>query len=213
MPSPGYIPGPLVIPDTLQVRLLWILPNGKASTNVLHATSLGIFGLAEINAVFGDVKLDARTTTYLAFLAATTALQAMDIRDLRAANFPLIQSDTPAAAGTGIGNALPEEVSLVVTERTALAGRAHRGRVYLTGFDDSAIDAAGHAVAGLTAAALGFVQAVSDAMAANGLVLSIGHRGHAAYVNAAGNPVPAEAAGSDPVETLVVLDNIFDSQR
>src|SRR5205085_11714723 len=122
--------------------------------------------------------------------------QFIDIRDIREPFHAMYQSANDARPGTGTGNALPEEVALVVSLRTHQTGRAHRGRVYLTGFDDSALDANGHAVPDLTANARTFVENVQDAMAASLLELAIGHRGHAEYVNHLGATVPAEAAGT-----------------
>jgi hypothetical protein len=215
MPTPGYVPGPLVIPLTVQLRLNWVLPNSRTATNVLHAIVDPTFVLTQVivDNVFDDISSDATTTTYMAFLAGTTALQFIDARDLRVAEQALIQSTGVAVSGGGSGMALPEEVALVCTLRSALAGRAHRGRVYLTGFDSSAIDADGHAVSGLTAAAQAWVAALSIRMEAQGLALGIGHRGHASYVNSRGDTVPAELAGTDLVTAAIVRDNVFDSQR
>jgi len=215
MSSPGYIAGPLVIPLTWQVRLAWILPNGRLATNVLHAIvpDGGTPGSDTCNAIFDDIAAATETTAYFAFLAATTALQFLDIRDLREPELALVQSTSAAVPGTGTLHALPEEVSLVCTLRSALAGRAHRGRIYLTGYDASAIDTAGHAVAGLTAAATAWVNMVKETFLGHGIAMGIGHRGHAEYVNAKGQTVAAEAPGTDLVTSALVQDNIFDSQR
>ncbi len=215
MSSPGYIPGPLIIPLTWQVRLVWTLPNGRQASNVLHAIVPDGSPPDEANAtaLFDDIAAATETTTYFAFLKTTTALQFIDIRDLRTESQALVQSTSAAVPGTGTGNALPEEVALVVSLRTALAGRAHRGRTYLTGFDDTALDANGHAVAGLTAAAADWMTALKDSMLGLGMTLGIGHRGHAEYVNPKGATIAAEAAGTDRVLTCVVRDNVFDSQR
>jgi hypothetical protein len=215
MVSPGYIPGPLVIPLTWQVRLAWILPNGRIATNVLHAIvpSGGDPDTDTCNALFDDIAAATETTAYFAFLAGTTALQFLDIRDLRVANMALVQSSSGAVPGTGTLHALPEEVALVVTLRSALAGRAHRGRVYLTGYDASAIDTAGHAVAGLTAGATDWMNMVRSTFLGHGISLGIGHRGHAEYVNAKGATIAAEEPGTDLVTSCIVQDNVFDSQR
>jgi hypothetical protein len=215
VPTPGYIAGPLVIPLTFQLRLIWQLANGKVATNVLHAIVADGTdpSVAMANTILGNLVADAATDTYLAFLTTTTALQFIDIRDIRTPAQAAFQSTGPAAPGTGVLHALPEEVALVCTLRTALAGRAHRGRVYLSGFDASGLTAEGHATPGLTAAAQAFVEQLALYMAGEGLALGVGHRGHAEYVNAVGNTVAAEAAGTDLVTQVVVRDNVFDSQR
>src|SRR5438445_13447642 len=94
MPTPGYIPGPLVIPLTFQVRLVWTLPNSKQATNVLHC----IVGdelnpsVALADSIFDAIIPDTVTPEYFAFLSGTTALQFLDIRDIPIANQPEVHS-------------------------------------------------------------------------------------------------------------------------
>lgn len=215
MSSPGYVNGPLVIPDTLQVRLLWTLANGRAATNVLHAIVAGEThtSLALANALFDEIAALAELTSYAGYLSADTNLTHVDVRDVRAEHLGLFESEGAPVPGTSGDSALPEEVAFVISLRTGLTGPAHRGRIYLTGIAANALDTAGHADAGFVAAALAFVQAVNGVFIANGLTLAVGHRGHASYTNRVGHTVEAEPAGSDPVLTIAARDNIFDSQR
>lgn len=215
MSSPGYHHGHLLIPNTLQIRLRWTLPNGKFAHNVLHGIVDGGLDNSVLlaNSIYDAIAGSGETTTYLDFLSSETSLDFVDIRDVRTENQTLYQSEGAALPGTGTGNALPEEVSLVVTLRSALAGPAHRGRVYLTGFDDSVLDVDGHCVSGCATAARNFVVAISGALLANGVALGIGHRGHDEYTNSAGNTVLAELPGTDLVTSILVRDNVFDSQR
>jgi hypothetical protein len=215
MPSPGYIPGPLVIPLTVQVRLVWSLPNGREATNVLHAINAGAVpvNVAMANAIFDFISTSASWGLYAAFLSSETSFVRVDVRDLTSAHLGVFESAGTPVVGTGVGNALPEEVSLVSTLRTGMTGPAHRGRVYWTGFDDSVLDANGHAVADLRTAINNLMAIVIAAFASVGLDLGVAHRGHADYVNARGNTVPAEAAGTDRVLQTDVRDLVFDSQR
>jgi hypothetical protein len=49
----------------------------------------------------------------------------------------LYEGNVPSPlAGSGSGDALPPQCALVVTLKTALAGRRHRGRVYVTGWGE-----------------------------------------------------------------------------
>lgn len=215
MTSPGYKAGPLVIPFTFQVRLIWALANGRQSTNVLHCIVADGLSASTTLAtlVFDQIKADALTDTYLENINTAAALQRIDIRDIRTKSQSIFEAGGAAAPGTGGGNALPDEVALVVTLRTALAGPAHRGRVYLSGFDDSTLTAEGHATPGLTGAAQDWVGRVGGILSANGMALGVGHRGHDAYTNAKGNTVDAELPGTDLVTSVIVRDNVFDSQR
>jgi hypothetical protein len=215
MSSPGYIPGPLVIPATVQVRFHWFLPNSRVATNVMHAIVPDGFVPDTIacNTIMAAVGGWTDIDTYFDFLAPTTSLLRVDIRDIRERDQAIFEGDGAAIPGTGIANALPEEVALVVTLRTGLAGPAHRGRVYLCGYDSSALDADGHAVPGLTAAAKALVEQISTGMSDAGMSLGVGHRGHAEYINAKGATVLEELPGTDLVTQIRVRDNVFDSQR
>jgi hypothetical protein len=215
-PSPGYIPGPLVIPQCLEVRLKWTLPNDRLATNVLHAfldTGATIpTGLADT--LFAGISTSGAFTALAVYLSDATLFTSIDVKDLRVAGGTISESTGVAVAGTDTTNALPEEVALAVTLRTAFSGRAFRGRTYLAGFGTAAIDATGHAVTGLVTAAQGFMQDVSDQMFAAGTALVVAQRGHAAYTSPfTGNTVPAENAGVQFVTSISVRDNLFDSQR
>lgn len=215
MTSPGYIPGPLVIPLTFQIRLLWALPNGVLATNVLHAIVPDdlVNSQAVVDDLYNAIAAEGTTATYFAFLAPGTSLVGLDIRDLRTADQAAFQSGAAATVGTGILDALPESTALVVTLRSGLAGRAHRGRIYLTGYDASATTSTGRAAAAMATAALAWIDAIIGLMGARFMDLGIGHRGHAEYLNRHGVTVPAEAAGTDRVLSTTVRDLVFDSQR
>ncbi len=214
--SPGYIPGPLVIPQCVEVVLEWVLSNGKKTSNVLHAFN---FVPVAINAaladlIFTNILAQPEWTAYAGRLPTTTALQGVKLRDLNVALGPLVESTSAAGPGTGGTDPIPQGSALVVSLKSSTAGRTGRGRVYLSGFDISQLDAQGHAIAGLTADALAFVQMVAAQLLGQSLNLCIANRAHAAYVSpATGLMVPAAAAGTTIVDTVIVEDNVFDSQR
>jgi hypothetical protein len=88
--------------------------------------------------------------------------------------------------------------------------------VYLSGFAVDGVTTTGLATTGVHDAAQDFVQLVSDTINAGDpqWFMAIAHRGHAAYTSpATGDIVPAEAAGSDPVTSILALDTVYDSQR
>jgi len=216
--SPGYIPGPLVIPDTFELRLGWTQPNGKKTSNVLHFTATGsVFpSPATPQAIYDLIVGDAAWTAYAATLSIDCNFDTVEIKDLRTANQPFISSSVGVNPGTDASHALPEGLALVVSLGTALSGRAHRGRVYLSGFTVDSADTVGHAASGTVGAAQAFVQLISDTI--NGVdpfwLMGVAHRGHASYVSPfSGLTIPAEAAGTDPVTDITVKDNVFDSQR
>jgi hypothetical protein len=214
--DPGRIPGPQIIPNTVEVVLNWELPNGKVVHNVLHGRVAGGFsataGVAE--AIRAAITSGADWTGYAAQLNDGVSLLGVSLRDLRAANMPLVDSTGVAAAGTATGDALPPEVALVVTLRTAFAGRGFRGRVYLPGFDTASLDADGTATAGAISAARTFVQHVQTALTASGITLGIAQPARQAYTSPrTGAAIPARSATIVDVTNIVTRNDVFDSQR
>lgn len=214
--DPGRIPGPQIIPNTVEVVLNWELPNGKVVHNVLHGRVAGGFsataGVAE--AIRAAITSGGDWTGYAAQLNDGVSLLGVSLRDLRAANMPLVDSTGVAAAGTATGDALPSEVALVVTLRTAFAGRGFRGRVYLPGFDTASLDPDGTATAGAISAARTFVQHVQSALTASGITLGIAQPARQAYTSPrTGAAIPARSATIVDVTNIVTRNDVFDSQR
>lgn len=211
----GRIPGSVVIPNTVQVRLIWNLPNGKTVYNVLHGSVAGGFTptatIAE--SVFTAIKGAAGWTAFRARLNTGVSLAGVDLRDMRAANLPLVASTSAAAAGTGAGTALPPGDALVVTLRTANAGRAFRGRLFLPGFDTSALAAGGVAAAGTVTDSTSFVTAVQSAMSGQGITLAIAQPARAQYTGTTGATHAARSAAVAVVTTITTRNATFDHQR
>src|SRR5215216_2707941 len=82
-------------------------------------------------------------------------------------------------------SALPMNVSLTISFRTGLRGRSFRGRNYVVGL-----------VEGQTTGANQIDSATS-----------------AAFVDANGDPIPRAAGVTTPITSVLVVDNIVDSQR
>lgn len=212
----GRIPGALVIPAGIEVNLLWTCANGKTARNTLGGSVASGFSATAViaEAVRAAIVASGAWTAWAARLHSTVSFAGVELRDLRSANLPLVQSTGAAAPGTGAGLALPSQDALVVTLRTALAGRANRGRVYLVGFDSGTLVAAtGSASAGTLTDATSFITEVQTALGASGITLAIKHPARAAYTGKRGAAIPARSAGMVPVTEIVCRDAIFDSQR
>ncbi len=216
MSSPGYIPGPLVIPNVVQVKLVWILPNGKFASNVLHGhndipTAVDVI---MADGILSVLAADPLWTAYALSLSTLTALQRISVRNLDAPLLPEFESTGDALPGTNATHPLPEGVALCCTLKSAAAGKSGRGRVYLSGYGNDQVDTLGHATAGCTGASSDFVSAVSNAMFSVGLRLTIANRAHDSYTSpATGLLVPAQLAGDNVVTQILVENNLFDSQR
>lgn len=215
MPDPGRIPGPVVIPTGIQVRLIWTLPNGKTVYNVLHGIVGGGFTATSTvaEAVRAALTAAGGWTTLRPLLNTGVSFAGVDLRDLRSINQPIVQSTGAAIAGTGAGTALPPGDALTVTLRTATVGRNSRGRVYLPGFDSTAMASGGVAAAGTVTAATGFVTAVQTALSGQGITLALANPARAAYTGSTGAAHAARTAAMLTVTSIVTRNNIFDHQR
>lgn len=215
MSDPGRIAGFNAIPNCVQVRLIWTLPNTKTVYNVLHGQVAGGFTAtaAVADAIFTALKANAGWTAWKANVNSGVSLAGVDLRDVRGANFPVVASSTAAAPGTGAGTALPPGDALVVTLRTASAGRGFRGRVYLPGLDSTALAAGGVAAAGTMTNAKAFVDGVSTVLTASSITLCIGQAPRKAYTGSTGAAHADRAGLAVPVTSTVVRNNIIDHQR
>lgn len=215
MADPGRIPGPVVIPNCVAVYVTWTLPNSKTVYNVLHGSVTGGFSAtsAVAETIFTAIKGMAGWTSWKANVNSGVSLAAVSLRDMRALNMPIVSSSSGAAAGTGAGLALPPGDALVVTLRTANAGRSFRGRVYLPGLDSTALAAGGVAAAGTMTNAKAFVDGVTTQLTASGITLGIAQPHRAQYTSAKGTSHADRPAAIAPVTSTVVRNNIIDHQR
>jgi len=215
MPDDGRIPGPIVIPNAVQLRLLFTLPNTKVARCVFHASAAGGFSATSTvaEAIFAALKAAAGWTNWRTQLSSGVTFSGVELRDLRTPNQPIVTSTGAAAAGTGAGTALPPGDALTVTLRTAGAGRGFRGRVYLPGLDSSALAAGGVASATTVTNSAAFVTALQTAMASSGLTMAIAQPARQAYTGVTGVNYAARNAGLATVTSIVTRNNIIDHQR
>lgn len=215
MPDPGRIPGPVVIPNCVQVRLIWTLPNTKTVYNVMHGSVAGGFTATTViaQAIFAAILGAADWTNWRAQISSGVSLAGVDIRDLRTAFQPTLQSTGGPVAGTGAGTALPPGDAVVVTLRSAVVGQHGRGRVYLPGLDSTGLAAGGVASANTVTRAPLFVAAVQTAMAGQGITMAIANPARAGYTGTTGTVHAARTATLQPVTAIVCRNNVLDHQR
>jgi hypothetical protein len=213
--DPGHLGGPVVIPNCIQVVLNWTLSDNKQGHNVLYGSVSGSFTpTATIaDAILTGLTAGATWTALASQLHATSALASVTLRDVRSAQLPQVTSLGAAHAGTANVAQTPSEVAVVITERTALTGPANRGRIYIPGWDAGTVTAGNVLVATAVTALTNWAQVIPTVFTSQGLTLVIGQPARAAYTGTTGTLHPARAAKSQPVTSLVVRDNHFDSQR
>jgi hypothetical protein len=212
----GRIAGPTVIPNCIEVDLIWNLPSGKQVKNVLHAQVAAGFNAtaAVAQAIYASIIGSGSWTAYAAYLSNAGQLAAVALRDLRTANMPVVQSTGGATAGTSVSAALPPGVSLPITLRTASAGRGFRGRVYLPGLASNAVvTGTGAIVAATNTAAVNFVTAVQTALTASAATLSLAQPARQQYTGRTGRVIPARSNNVVNVTSIVARLTAFTSQR
>lgn len=212
----GRIAGPAIIPNAVEVDLTWNLASGKQVKNVLHGSVAGGFNstAAIAQAVYAAIIGSASWTAWAAFLSNQAQLANVQVRDMRTANLPWVLSTGGATPGTSVSAALPPGVSLVISERTAMAGRGYRGRVYLPGLASNAlVVGTGAASAAANTAAVNFMTAVQSALTASGITLAIANPARAQYTGRRGRVIPARPAGIVPVTSMVSRLTALTSQR
>jgi hypothetical protein len=213
--DPGHIGGPVVIPNGVKVILVWNLTNGKVGRNVLWANVPGGFAATASVAETVRAALVARSefTALLGFLALTVSLAGVHLQDARSAGNPEIASTGAATAGTGTGLALPDEVALALTLRTARVGTQFRGRLYQPGYAAVALAAGGVASTATVTALSNYGTALNAVIGANVGTWSIAQPARAAYTGRTGTQHPARAAALVPITSWICRDNHWDSQR
>jgi hypothetical protein len=213
--DPGAIGGPKICPFVAEIGILWNLASGKQGHNVLHGRYTGAFAgtVAQANSICTALTTGAPYTALATHLANTTAIAGVTIRDINSPNQALISSTVFGTAGTGAGNALPNEVALCITAHTALAGRANRGRIYIPGWNTASVDVTNVALPAVVTDLQNWANTIQNALNAQGYQMCIAQPARAAYTGSTGTPHPARPAGSTPVSSLFVRDNHWDSQR
>jgi hypothetical protein len=216
MPDGGRIPGQIVIPNAVEVDLLWNIVPTKQVKNVLHGQVAGGFTAtaAVAQAIYAAIIASGQWTSYKAFVNAGCQFAGVAIRDLRTAGMPLVQSTGAATPGTGAGLALPPGVSAVITLRTANAGRNFRGRAYLPGLDSTSLNAnTGNFSAAFQTAAQNFMTEVETALTASNITHAIANPARQQYTGKKNAVHPARAAAIVPVTSLLMRSLVPFSQR
>lgn len=208
------VAGPVVIPGCIQVNLFWTSSN-RRWRNVLHGnlTAAGPVNPILAETLFTAFKGGLTSSGWVGELHTNSALTGVGIKDLRQQFQVEYLSTSAPMAGQAAGIELPLNVALVVTLQTALAGRQNRGRTYLTGFTDGALNGPLQTGAVANTAATAFLQAIQSAMQANTIPMVVAQRALAAGTDKKGNPLPPRVAGVQPVVNITVVNPRVDSQR
>lgn len=215
--DPGIDPGKHPIPNCCDFQILWNLADGKTARNILcmsvGAGFLPTVALAE--QARAALVTGTNWSTYAGFLPTTVSLAAVNLRDRRAIDQPLVPSSGAVTPGTSASPAMPSEVAAVYTLRTNKVGPGNRGRVYLTGFATNAISPGDVMAPGLVTAIGAFAANIVNAMNGIGGTWAIRqpHRNGYTSPKPPFTVHPDRPAGVALVTASSVRDNHWDSQR
>lgn len=206
--------GFIVSPETIRVLLHWTL-HGRSQLNVLHGHYVTAGPLAPNIAqnIFNSVSATFASSGFASVLATTTSFVAVGVIDLRSADNPEILSTGAALPGTDVARALPDATSLVLTERTAKTGRAHRGRIYTMGWGSDNMQADGTCAAASADVAVSWFNSVNTAMTAQGAPLAIRSTAKPDRPAHGGGTLPAKLYEITPVTSISHRDLIWDTNR
>lgn len=195
------------INQAVAVRLIWQRAGVDHAVNVLHyQVGAGFNADQAAVGLLGDVIGAAFTSSgYAAQVTTTDQLNRVALRDRRTPNAAEFVS-VEAVPGTSVSEALPGANALVVTLRTALAGRGFRGRTYLPCWAESANTTGGVITPTAIAAATSFLTSLRNIVIASfTMTLAVAHQFN--------NKLPLEPGQLNVVTSHLVRDNIWDVQR
>jgi hypothetical protein len=163
--------------------------------------------------IFNAAKTSAGVVSALPQLGTHWVFTGCRVRDLRSPNNPDIPSTGTSVPGTAAGTPLPDQSSIVVTLRTALAGRSFRGRSYTFGWTDAAMNTDGTISDAAAAAALGLINGFLIGIAAGGAFGAIHSPALPARPAHGGGTLPAKDYAITQISSVEVRDRIWDTNR
>jgi hypothetical protein len=167
---------PLVIANTVQVRILWAL-SGQGAVNVLHGiVATGFVVNQSVANTLGSAVKAAFTTHLASLMPANCGITKVGLRDIRIANGTEFLDAGTAASGSAVGDPLPTSTALCVTLRTDKAGKSFRGRTYLGGFAETQNDTNAQASAATATSALAFMAALDTAFDGSSITMAVASR-------------------------------------
>jgi len=199
----------------MQVVFVWNIASGKLAHQVLGGSVSGSFSPTPTiaNAILSAMTSGANWTALAGFLANTCALTAVQLRDLRALDSPIVQSTAAGQNGTSASPEMPNEVAAVGTFRTGKTGPGNRGRTYVPGWATNAL-ATGNVIAPATVTALqNWLSGITAAFSGQGITHGLIQHSRVSYTGSTGKVHPPRDPQVALITSIVVRDNHWDTQR
>lgn len=213
--DPGAIGGKVQVPQCAQIVIQWGLESGRIGHNVLYGRYAGGFvgTAAQCNSILTGLTSGGAWTALAAFLATSSGLSGVTIRDVNTVDQPLISNSVGGQPGTSASPSLPNEAAVVVTLRTAKAGAQNRGRMFIPGWATNALGAGNVVAAAAVTALNNWANTIPGVLGGQGYTWVIGQRERVAYTGSTGTQHPARAATSTQITSQSARDNHWDTQR
>jgi hypothetical protein len=211
----GLIPGPKIVSQCAQITLRFSLESGKVGHVVLGGRYVGAFSstVATATAIHTGLSTGGAWTALAAFLAASTQFIGVDIRNIAVKDQAILSSSSVASPGTSASPALPNEVALALTLRTASTGPRYRGRAFIPGWATNALGAGNIAAAAAVTALNNWQGTVGGVFGTSGFTWVLALPARNAYTS----PMTGRAFDARPQESPAIIsaspNNHWDSQR
>lgn len=135
---------PAVVGDFHEVKI-FVLATDQLGINIRHFQVVAVGGTIPSNQEVADAYSDTLAPIYAALLPGGATFYGVAYRRLLpGVPTTYFTSRLGTTAGTATGSLQPRQASGLITLRTGLPGRAHRGRVFLPFVSSAFCTAAGH---------------------------------------------------------------------
>lgn len=214
--DPGHVGGKLVIPFATQIVITWQVAGGKFAHNVLYGRNAGIPApsVAQAQAIYAAISSGATWTALASHLANVCSIQSVTLTSVHTVDQPSFVSTGSSVPGTNVALAMPSEVALCVTERTALRGTQNRGRIFIGGYATTEVIAGNVVSPSCVTDTQSWAANLRNVINSQNLTLAIGQPARNDYTGSTGTHHAARAANCNvDVTSMIVRDNHWDSQR
>jgi hypothetical protein len=210
----GRIPGAYIIPNCVEIGVVWGLPNARGGHSFFHGGNAGstVVNVGLANTLMASL-VSAFNANLASFIATDASLSYLWVRDMSLTTNPSINTTLSGAAGTSASNAMPAQNAIVVSEKSTQRGRGANGRAYIPGWADNA-NAGGGVIAPALVTAFGtFCTAWFSGIGAAGLTPALAKPARNAYTGYSGAEHAERAASWVQVQEYYLRNNVFDTQR